>query len=128
LVVGGRVLRGENPRAERVGAVLRPGGPLGVGLRELGIRWVVVEHRTPGAVPNLSGLTQVFDGPDVSLYRVPGTLRSERASAARRAVVVIADVLALAGIAAVVGYGLAGGFARRRTRRKARRNGRASLL
>lgn len=128
LVVGGRVLRGENLRAARVGELLTSGGPLEDPLRRLGIRWVVVEHRTPGPLPDLAGLAPVFDGRDVSLYRVAGTVRAERATAARRAAVVIADVLALAGIIAVVGYGLARALARRRTRRKARRDGPASLL
>ncbi|MFC3897452.1 hypothetical protein ACFOWZ_38760 [Lentzea rhizosphaerae] len=63
LSVGGRIVAGEDPRAAR----LRAGDLSGIG-------WVLVEHGTPGRVDqNLLGrLEKVHDGPDLTLYRVPG--------------------------------------------------------
>ncbi len=67
LVVGDRVLRGENPRAAEVRGVLDAGLPL----TGLGVRWVVVQRVEGGAaVPPtaLAGLRLVHPGTDLQLY------------------------------------------------------------
>jgi hypothetical protein len=65
LYVDGRALQGEDPRA----AAVRAGKPLG----ELGIGWVLVEHGTPGRT-RTDGLTPVYRGQWLDLYRVPGRI------------------------------------------------------
>jgi len=106
LAVNGRLLAGEDLRARRVGAVLREStaattagvgstATLPMGLARLGVTWVVVEHGTPGALPDLSALREVRAGQDVSLYRVPGPIESVAASSGRLTVVVGFDILAL---------------------------------
>jgi hypothetical protein len=65
LSVGGRIVAGEDLRAAR----LRAGDLSGIG-------WVLVEHGTPGRVDAnlLARLEKVYDGPDLTLYRVPGAV------------------------------------------------------
>jgi hypothetical protein len=69
LVVGGRVIPGEDRRAAAAAGAI--GDP--AALDRLGIGWVLVEHGTPGDVPAaaLAGLTRVHDGRWLALYRVP---------------------------------------------------------
>jgi hypothetical protein len=69
LVVGGRAVEGEDLRAREVAAVaVDPRA-----LAELGVGWVLVEHRTPGrAVPaSVTALPLVVNGTDLDLHRVP---------------------------------------------------------
>ncbi|MGW6441581.1 hypothetical protein [Lentzea sp. NPDC055074] len=63
LSVGGRIVSGEDPAAAR----LRAGDLTGIG-------WVLVERGTPGRVDEnlLARLEKVHDGPELTLYRVPG--------------------------------------------------------
>ncbi|WP_199442719.1 hypothetical protein [Umezawaea beigongshangensis] len=72
LRVGGVVVGGEDERAARVGALLREDGDL----TAAGVGWVLVEHGTPGPLPRrtLARLERVFDGPWLTLYRVPGAV------------------------------------------------------
>lgn len=75
LPVGGRTVRGEDPRAQELGALLAGDRPLAPQLAAHGVGWVLVEHRTPGPpVPPhaLDGLEPVVVGPDLTLLRVPG--------------------------------------------------------
>jgi hypothetical protein len=118
LSVSGRLLAGEDQRGRAVARVLSGSGNLAAGLARVGVRWVVVEHGTPGAIPELGSLEPVFAGSDVSLYRVPGVVTGQRTSAWRTAVVLTADVLCLALVLLGVGL-LAGCLARRRHRRDA---------
>jgi hypothetical protein len=115
LAVSGELLAGENRRAARVLRALtaadRPAA-----LARQGVRWVVVEHGTPGSVPDLTGLTRIHDGPDVSLYRVPGAVADVRPSGVRIAVVVVADLLAAGTLLALVAAWAAARAVRRRTR------------
>jgi hypothetical protein len=116
LAVSGRLLAGENPHARAVGAALA-GPAVAADLARLGVAWVVVEHGTPGRVPDLGGLTLVFRGRDVSLFRVPAPVVTRHPSAARVAVVVAADLLALlvlAGLAGTAGAGVVRAGAMRR--------------
>jgi hypothetical protein len=65
LYVGGRPVAGEDPRA----AAVRAGRPPA----ELGIGWVLVEHGTPGRA-GTDGLTPVYTGEWLDLYRVRGAV------------------------------------------------------
>jgi hypothetical protein len=115
LAVSGHLLKGEDPRAAAVAALLSDDQPLAAGLGRLGIGWVVVEHGTPGAVPDLRGLTPVYLGSDVSLYRVPGVVTAAHSSDSAVAAVAVGD--AVAGIA--LGCSLIVGVRRRRDRPRA---------
>jgi hypothetical protein len=123
LAVSGTVLTGEDPRAAAVLRVLSAGPPVAQGLAAHGIRWVVVEHGTPGLLPGLRGLTPVFRGADVSLYRVPGTVVDERASPLRVTLVLIGDGTAAVLVISLVGWAVGSRFRRARTRPKARSKG-----
>ena len=94
LPVGESVVGGEDPRVAAVRRALADGTPLDA----LGVRWVLVEHGTPGALPaQLSGLTPRYDGEWVSVYRLDPTAPAVPAatSAAPAPPVLIADGLAL---------------------------------
>jgi hypothetical protein len=117
LAVSGRLLRGEDERAAAVGRALAAGPGLVAGLARAGIRWVVVEHGTPGPVPSLAALHPVHAGTDVALYRVPGPVPAHRPAAGRVAAVVAGDVLA-AGAVLVLLAAAAAGAIRPGTRRK----------
>ncbi|HEU4675662.1 MAG TPA: hypothetical protein VFS29_06730 [Motilibacteraceae bacterium] len=74
LPVGQQVVRGEDPRAQRISSLLAGDRPLTEQLAADGVGWVLLEHGTPGpAVPpaHLRGLEPVVDGPDLTLLRVP---------------------------------------------------------
>jgi hypothetical protein len=124
LAVSGRVLSGESRRAAAFRAALGDRAALAPRLRRLGLRWVVVEHGTPGAVGALPGLRPVVTGTDVSLYEVPGRVRPSRPATWRVAVVLAGDGLALA---LLLGLLIRGGWtpmrSMTRTRRKAPRPG-----
>jgi hypothetical protein len=103
LAVSGHLIAGEDRLAERVVAAVQAGPEAATRLAALGIRWVVVEHRTPGPVPVLMGLPLVRDGADVSIYRVPAAVAPARAAPARVAAILAADVIALLVLAVLVG-------------------------
>ncbi|HEX2903785.1 MAG TPA: hypothetical protein VHO01_10065 [Jatrophihabitans sp.] len=89
LAVGQELLRGEDPQ---VSAYLRHPDRLA----GQGIGWVVVEQGTPGPVPtDLGQLTEVYAGPGVQLYRVPGPIAAPGSRAGRAVLVIGADLLVL---------------------------------
>ena len=90
-----RVLRGEDDRVREVAAALRAGPALPRRLAAAGIGWVLVEHGTPGSVPNLAGLTPLRAGPDLTLYRVPGRIDGAGPSGAQITVVIVGDAVAV---------------------------------
>ena len=110
LAVAGKVLRGEDTRARQVDAALTAAGKRGTGLAaglaRLGVTWVILEHGTPGPVPDFGELVPVHIGTDVSLYRVPGPHQNPAVQTWRVVGLVAADALAVlvvlgAGVAAV---------------------------
>jgi hypothetical protein len=104
LVVSGQILAGEDARAVRVGAALSAGPELSQRLAAVGVRWVVVETDTPGPpLPDVASLRPVVTGGAVELYEVGDAIDDVARSALRRAVVMVADVLA-AGLA-LCGFG-----------------------
>lgn len=103
LAVSGRVLHGEDARARTVAAALDAGPGAARRLAAAGVGWVLIEHRTPGIVPDLPGLTLVRAGADLTLYRVPGPVHDVRPSAVRVVIVVGGDVLALTLIVGAIG-------------------------
>ncbi|MEO6087791.1 MAG: hypothetical protein ABIQ18_32230 [Umezawaea sp.] len=94
--VGGRPVAGEDSRV----ATIRQALARHDGLGAFGIGWVLVEHGTPGSVDPavLSGLREVWSGPWLSLYRVPGVI-SPSPAGAPRSLVVAGDLAALAVVA-----------------------------
>jgi len=72
LVVGDRLVPGEDRRSRAVGDALNTGAAVVRTLPCLGIGWVLVETGTPGQVPAglFVGSTLVYAGPTVSLYRL----------------------------------------------------------
>ncbi|MCS7477792.1 hypothetical protein ACFFQW_14860 [Umezawaea endophytica] len=70
--VGGEPVSGEDGRAAAIRGALARNDDLGA----VGIGWVLVEHGTPGAVDPrvLDGLQEVWSGPWLTLYRVPGVI------------------------------------------------------
>ena len=107
-------MSGEDTRARQVDAALTAAGKRGTGLAaglaRLGVTWVIVEHGTPGPVPDFGELVPVHIGTDVSLYRVPGANDGPAAQTWRVVAVVAADAIA---VLAVLGLGMAA--ARRRS-------------
>lgn len=83
LIARGRVVPGEDARAAAVAAALQPARDLVGGLRAAGVRWVLVERGTPGAVPDLRALARVYGDRDLVLYRVSGPVRSWKPATAR---------------------------------------------
>ncbi|HWO66944.1 MAG TPA: hypothetical protein VNO31_43620 [Umezawaea sp.] len=94
--VGGRPVSGEDGRVATIRLALEREGDLGA----LGIGWVLVEHGTPGSVDPavLRGLREVWSGPWLTLYRVPGTIAPPPAGAPRTPVVA-GDLVVLAMVA-----------------------------
>jgi hypothetical protein len=94
LVVDGRPIAGEDPRAAAIRQKIADGGDLG----ELGIGWLLVEHGTPGRSDQalLDRAERVHQGRWLDLYRIPGEIEPYRASTARVVPVVAADAIALA--------------------------------
>ncbi len=91
LIVSGRALSGEDPRA----AAVRRASP--AALPGLGIGWVLVEHGTPGQFDPglLTGLDLVYEGDWLTLYHLPGQVVAYPEEASRAAVLA-ADLAALA--------------------------------
>lgn len=107
LVVGGRLLAGEDRRAAAVSALLVADEHVPVALAHdlagAGVGYVWVETDTAGpALPDLSALELVSSGQGVSLYRVPGDVAAARPDLGRRVAVIGADcVVALLMLAAL---------------------------
>lgn len=93
LLVGDHLVDGEDERSARVRRAI-DGGPRA--LTELGVEWVVVEHRTPGQLPAwLQDLTPQFEGQWVSLYRLGDPAPAEHGGPPVLPVL-LADLVALA--------------------------------
>ncbi|HEY0447796.1 hypothetical protein [Actinophytocola sp.] len=112
LVVNGRPLAGEDPRA----AAIRDGGDL----KDLGIGWVLVEHGTPGRVDRavLDQGHPVHEGEWLDLYRVDGTIAPDPTTKPPRPAVLAADALALVTVTlSLLWLALPAGSLRRSNRR-----------
>lgn len=120
LAVAGHLIAGEDRRAEQVIAAATSGPAAARRLGALGIRWVLVEHRTAGPVPSLTGLQLVRAGVDVSVYRVPDAAPAPRIATGRVVGVVVADGLALGALLAALVLGGARRGSRRRLSRDQR--------
>ncbi|WP_024795689.1 hypothetical protein [Tomitella biformata] len=117
LIVGGVRVAGEGSRAQSV--LLSGAEP--AKLAELGVRWVLVEHGTPGdlgaSATTLAKLEPFYADADLSLYRVPGSVEWAPASQAARATAIAAHLLWLAVLACGLGCGVVRDLAKRRSRR-----------
>ncbi|MGY2067503.1 hypothetical protein [Blastococcus sp. SYSU DS0619] len=93
LVVGGRLVGGEDRRARAVAAAAADP----TALARLGVGWVLVEEGTPGRpVPAaVRDLPLVVDGTHLRLHRVPGAVPAPAPSPVRVTAVVAAHALAL---------------------------------
>lgn len=115
LIVGGVTVAGEGSRAQDL---LLEGAPP-ARLAEAGVRWVLVEHRTPGelgaSAQTLAGLDRAHSDADLSLYRVPGEVQWSPASSGARTAALAAHALWLAVLAG--GLGLAARDLLKRRRR-----------
>ncbi|MCG5443415.1 hypothetical protein NIE79_001219 [Micromonospora sp. NIE79] len=101
LRVGDVAVAGENPRVREMRQALAEGRPVWT----TGVRWVLVQHEVSGEVDPqvLGGLVRVHDGPFLTLYRNPATVRESGGSGpARLAVVAALSVALLVVIAAAV--------------------------
>jgi hypothetical protein len=94
LVVNGKPVPGEDARAAAVREYLDNGADL----TELGVRWVLVEHGTPGDVAEnlIKTDERIYHGRWLDLYELSGPLQSDTIGRPPKAPVVAADVLALA--------------------------------
>jgi hypothetical protein len=117
LIVGGHRLAGEDPRATAVATAVRTAmrdgtDPAPVLLAQ-GVGWLVVDREAGGPSPrdSIAGLTEVYAGSTVSVYRLAGTPAPQQNPAWRTAVVLAAWVLAGATLLAA----LAGLVTRRST-------------
>jgi hypothetical protein len=117
LLVRGTLLAGEDARAAAAGRAIVAPDPAAA-LARLGIAWVVVEHGTPGRLPNLAGLERSYAGAQVSLYRVPDAVPAPEVSAGRVAAVAIGDSVAIVALLAAVAAAVSSGRAVRRTARR----------
>ncbi|XVV02603.1 hypothetical protein ACQPW3_35410 [Actinosynnema sp. CA-248983] len=90
--VSGVAVAGEDTRMPEIRRALERND-----LGSVGVGWVLVEHGTPGALPDLSGLDEVFRGPWLTLYRVRGVV--EEVVPENLGVVVGAHVVALSFLA-----------------------------
>lgn len=81
LTVGDVTLAGESAPADRARAALRTADPARA-LADAGVTWVLVERRTPGALPRgWPGTARpVVQGRDLALYRLPGPGPARQAS------------------------------------------------
>jgi hypothetical protein len=101
LIVGNLVIAGENERVRRIRALLASDSPVVTS----GVRWVVVQHASQGALPagSLAGLQKVHSGGDLSLYRNPAVTPDARPSATRRWIALLGGVLALVVLGVAIG-------------------------
>jgi hypothetical protein len=99
LTVSGRRLPDEGPGARTITADLASGGLSDARLRSLAIGWVLVEHGTPGSVPELpAGWTTAFQSPELTLLRAPGPLPAAPRPTTVRAVTVVGSQLLAGGV------------------------------
>jgi len=94
LLVGGTVVDRTDSRATAAESALLSGASPEV-LADLGVGWILVEGRIPAEAPaqrTLAGTTQVFDGPDLRVHRIPDP-RTFSASTIDRALVWSAHLL-----------------------------------
>lgn len=101
LRVGDVAVAGENPRVREMRQALAEGRQVWT----TGVRWVLVQHEVSGEVDSqvLGGLERVHDGPFLTLYRNPATVRESGGSGpARLAVVAALSAALLVVIAAAV--------------------------
>ncbi len=63
---------GESARGAEIRRSIEQGDPLLPVLQGQGVGLVLVEKGTPGVVPELAGLSLIFDGKQLALYEVPG--------------------------------------------------------
>ncbi|MFF0270761.1 hypothetical protein [Kribbella sp. NPDC004536] len=102
LIVSGRRLSGEDRTAADVAAAIRSamrdGTDAAPALLRSGVGWIVVDHEAGGPSPQglVSGLTEEFSGPTVTVYRITGTPAPLRFAPWRTAVVLGAWAAALA--------------------------------
>ncbi|MCU0278374.1 MAG: hypothetical protein MUE31_05730 [Candidatus Nanopelagicales bacterium] len=97
---------GDDPRAAVVTRTIDAGRPLGPVLAQLGIGWVVVQTDQPaaGRAPDLAGMTQVWTGSDLQLWRVDAPVRSVTPSDAVVVIVDLAVAVTVAGLVIWLGY------------------------
>jgi hypothetical protein len=120
LTISGVTVLGEGNRARAVQRLLLAGADPQA-LRRAGVRWLVVELRTPGdmglAARTFERLPVAYRGRDLLLYRVGGDTAPE--SAGRRLTVVIAHLVWLAMLAGgAIGATVAGWSARAHQRQR----------
>lgn len=102
LTVGSTTLTGESAWADRVRPVLAADGSAR-DLARTGVSWVLIEKGTPGEVPQnwVAGAEQVYDGPDLALYRLPAVSGAQATPPLPPAnPVLVADAAALLVVAA----------------------------
>ncbi|WP_233266659.1 hypothetical protein [Tomitella fengzijianii] len=118
LLVGDTTVGGEGTRARDTEEALLAGAAPAV-LAHEGVRWVLVQHGTPGTLGDsaatLAQAEQVYSDPDVSLYRIPGPVAATGSTSADRGLAWAGHALWLA--AAVTGAALTGGAALRQRMR-----------
>lgn len=106
LIVDGHRLAGEDPRATAIATALREAvrdgsDPTAV-LKQQGIAWLVVDREAGGPSPRnfTPQLSEIFSGPTVSVYRLPGTPAEQDARPWAVVLVLTAWTLATAVLAA----------------------------
>lgn len=72
LIVAGKRLAGEDPRAAAIATALRTQADPTPVLLGQGVAWLVVDREASGPAPTIPGLTLVFSGPSVAVYRLNG--------------------------------------------------------
>jgi hypothetical protein len=94
LRVGAVTVDGESPRAAWAREHLAAGRPAAA----LGVRWVLVRRAPNGEPPAsvLTGLRQVYDGPDLRLWENPAVAAAGPQAAGRRMPALVAHLLAAA--------------------------------
>jgi hypothetical protein len=118
LELAGATVPGEELASARLTPLVNGTAPLGPGLAAEGIRYVLVLKVADWDryAPRLAGLATAVDGPELSLYRVPGAAPAGPAAPAAQGVpaapVLLADALALATLAWALGGPRIGGYAR----------------
>jgi hypothetical protein len=93
LYVNGRVLASENPLLARVDAALRASDPVS-GLRELGVRSVLVEKHNGPPPLDLTGARVLHDGPGLRLFDL-GNVPPQPTRTPGRVVILVTDVVVL---------------------------------
>jgi hypothetical protein len=72
LIVAGKRLAGEDPRAAAIATALRTKADPTPVLLGQGVAWLVVDREASRPAPTIPGLTLVFSGPSVAVYRLDG--------------------------------------------------------